>query len=1155
MNKHSIGGKNNTNNYKHILRVMRITVFMFFFSIMFSHAATSHSQEIALSLHLKSTTIKEACKEIEKQTGLVFVFADNAEEAAVRKVNIRANSQTISNILDDLLSNSGLKYKILDKQVVVYKEDRKIDALAIKDVILGEIVQQQKKTITGNITDKNGAPIIGANIVEKGTTNGTITDVDGNFTLTVDESASLQISYIGYLSQEIKIAGKAKIDLTLIEDLKGLEEVVVVGYGTQKKVTLTGAISAITSENIVTTKNENVQNALTGKIPGLRVVQKTSEPGVFSNAFDIRGFGAPLIIIDGVSRSNIARLDPNDIESISILKDASAAIYGIRAANGVVLVTTKSGKSGAPELQYSAYTGWQRPSGLPKNVGAADWMELVNEKFLHSVTNESQPPYSQEQIDEYRNGTKQSVDWFPHVIQNTAPQTQHNLSISGGTDKINYFISMGYLYQEGFIKSKDLNFRKYNVRSNITAKITNNLKAALKISGIYDSRNQPSSGSITEVFKTLWRMDPVRPVYANDNPEYLTWLNESPNPVAIANSSMSGYTKDNTRWFQSSFDLTYDVPYIQGLSLKGQFSYDYRTISNKDYRKQYTVYEYSPVSETYKSYLYDSPSTVRREFTENPTSLLQGSINYSRTFNAKHNLSALLLYEEQLREGDNFYAMRELSIEGLDQLYAGNALNQIGNMGTGGLFKLVNKSYIGKLNYDFASKYITEFSFRYDGSSKFPKNKQWGFFPAASAGWRVSEENFMKNAESLSFIDNLKIRGSYGIMGDEDASTYQFISGYTYPANVGRNNNGLQGGYVFNGNFITAVDFKNLPNNNITWYEVATTNFGVDIDLWNGQLGTQVDVFKRKREGLLATRRLSLPGSLGAPLPQENMNSDEVRGIELSLSHRNRIGEVNYNLSGNVSYTRIRWLQFDQAEAGNSYRNWTDGVSNRYKDIWWANEYIGQFQTYDEIYNSNINYGGGNIGTLPGDYKYSDWNGDGIIDANDNHPVAISNGVPKIYYGFNISANYKGFDLDLLFQGTEMVNVQYTQQLARPLMYNGALEMFLDRWRPTDPTSDPYDPNTAWTKGYYAYTGTEASGTRAIQDASYLRLKSIEMGYTIPKRLVEKIGLKNLRIYSNGYNLLTFTKIQYLDPEHPSETNGYIYPLNKTINIGINATF
>lgn len=1146
----------------HLKRIMKLSIFLFFCFVCSAIAKDANSQNMRITLNKQNVTIREILEDIEQQTEYLFIYNKHNVNTQ-RKVSLTVSNKPVTQILSELFQNTDISYILEGKHIVLTtKNEGKTEILN---------TQQNKRIVTGIVKDKLGETVIGANISVKGTTIGTITDIDGKFSIEVPEGALIQVSYIGFLSQEFPIGNKNTFDIVLQEDTQNLQEVVVVGYGTQKKVTLTGAVSAVNTDDLIATKTENIQNALTGKIPGVRVVQKTSEPGVFSNAFDIRGFGTPLIVIDGIPRDNYQRLDPNDIESISVLKDASAAIYGVRAANGVVLITTKKGKEGKLELNYSGNYGIQTPSGLPKTVGAVDWLTLMNEKAMHSATNTAPPPYTQEYRNEYRNGARKSTDWYPAVIQNSAPQTQHNLSASGSTDKIDYFISMGYLYQEGFFKSGDLNYERYNVRSNVTAKISKYLTAELKISGILDERQQPGINGSREIFKSLWRMDPIRSIYANDNPQYLGYIPNVINPIALSNSGISGYKKSKNNWFQGSFGLTYDIPFIKGLTAKGVFSYDYRTETTKTYKKNFNLYEYDEATDTYKSHINQNPPTLNRTFSEAPNTLLQISLNYNRTFAEKHNIGALILFEEQTKSGDNFYAQRDLVLSGLDELLGGGTNNQIGNMNANGLFKTRNKGFVGRLNYDYNSKYIAEVSFRYDGSSKFPKGKQWGFFPAVSAGWRLSEENFIKNNENLSFINNLKLRASYGVMGDDGASSYQFISGYTFPQPAGGNNVDLQGGYVFGGDFAPSVGYKNLPNNNITWYEVKTANIGFDADLWNGLFGIQLDIFNRKRDGLLATRRLSLPGTLGAALPQENMNSDRVRGLEVALNHRNKIGEFTYQIGGNISFTKMKWLDYDQAEAGNSYDYWRNTKGNRNPNIAWGLDYEGQFQNYDDIYGCFINHGeSGNNYKLPGDYKYSDWNGDGVINDDDRHPIGSNfrdwdadgvvddnqSVVPNIYYGIDLSGAYKGFDLNLMFQGAASVWMSYPEQLSMPLMWDGnALEYFTDRWHPVDPMADPYNPSTQWVSGYYSYTAnTRAKGKRNMQNASYLRLKTIELGYTFPKAWVNKLGIQNLRVYVNGYNLLTITGVKNLDPEKPGDENGYLYPLNKTYNFGLNIT-
>lgn len=1004
-----------------------------------------------------------------------------------------------------------------------------------------------KGTVVDNIT---GESIIGATVTEKNTTNATVTNIDGGFSLNVHSGAILEISYVGY--KNVDILAKDGLIVRMQEVTESLNEVVVVGYGTQKKGSLTGAISAISAEDIVTTKNENVQNMLTGKIAGVRIVQNTAEPGEFNNSFDIRGMGAPLIIVDGIPRDNMSRIDPQDIENISVLKDASAAIYGVRAANGVVLITTKRGKKGSISMEYNGNYGLQFPSGSPKSALAADAMTILNEKKMHNVNGGSRR-FSDEEIEAYRNGTKASTDWYDAIMSSNAPQTQHSLSLNGGTEKIKFYTSLGYNFQQSFIKSKDIYYEKFNMRSNITAKPTKNLTVEANMSGIIEN-NHKSNYDTHWIIRCMQRSPSYFPIYANNNPDYLFDTRVDDNPYAQSHKSYVGYRRFKTKWIQTSASATYDIPWINGLSLKGLMSYDYQENNNKTYWNQFYTYSYDEASDTYNGTSHNGPNRIRRQVFFRQSFLYQLSLQYQNLIAEKHNIAALFLIEGRERKGDNFYAQRNLSMP-LPYLFAGDTKDQQGNMysGQNDVYHINNLSYIGRLNYDFMSKYLLEFSFRYDGSSMFAPDKRWGFFPAASAGWRISEEDFWKNSK-MSFINNFKLRVSYGKLGDDTAAAYQYISGYNYPA--GGRSYQSPGGYIFDGSFVNASANKGIPNPNITWYTAKTFDVGVDVDVASGLFGASFDFFNRLRDGLLATRATSLPIIVGASLPQENINSDQTLGFELELRHRNHINDFNYQVSGNMAFTRNKYRHQDHGAYGNSYDEWRHNNENRYADIWWGYAKGGRFTSYESIANSTIY---ANRATLPGDYIYKDWNGDGIISDLDKHPIAFS-GVPKINFGLTLSAQWRGFDFSALFQGALKKSINYVEILAEPAWgddNSGTLAFFLDRWHPVDPHANPYNTNTEWTAGSYAYSGTVADENSLFRifNTNYMRLKNIELGYTLPEHLTNKIGLQNVRLYLNGYNLLTFCSMKYIDPEHTNDMWGCSYPLNKSMNFGVNIKF
>lgn len=1102
-----------------------------------------------ISLNEKNTPLASVFKQIRKQTGYYIFYKDEVlKQAGNPKITIQVNNVTVEEALSQCLSNLPLTYSIVEKTIIVKP---KSDPPAVAET------PAPRATITGVIKDENGNPLPGVSIRNKRTGGGTSTDAEGKFSITAELNDVLVITYIGYESQQVTVTSlQQQIDVTMKVSASELESTVVVAYGSQKRKAVTNAVSSVASEEIVTTKNENVQNMLTGKVAGLNVVQNTAEPGSFNNSINIRGLGEPLVVIDGVPRDNMTRIDPNEIESVSVLKDAAAAMYGVRAANGVILITTKRGKKGTLQLNYSGNFGLQFPSGMPKPLDAIGYMTLVNQQQLHNV-NGGQITYTPEDFEDYRSGAKKSYDWYNAVVAKSFEQTQHNLSATGGNENTTYFLSLGYTYQNGMLKSNDLNYKRYNVRSNITSNLTKNLTVDLNLNGIFDTKNQPWEDAWW-IIRSIWRQNPLDPFYANEDPDRpFQGSVDGTNPISLSNSAMTGYKTYNNRWFQSSINITYKIPYIQGLSARAMYSYDYRVSENKLFQKEYNQYTYDEASDSYTRFVRNSPNSIRREYIARPSMLSQLSLNYDQTFGS-HHVSALALYEESSRQSDNFYGFRQLSLP-VDQLLAGNALNQLTYADTADLFKFTNRALVGRLNYSFQSKYLAEVSFRYDGSSRFPTSGRWGFFPAASVGWRISEENFWKNTEALSFINSFKVRASYGKLGDDKDARYQFLSGYYYPA--AGDNNRLPPGSVFDGNFVNSLQSTGIPNPGITWYESKTFDVGLDAEAWNGLLGVTVDFFNRDRSGLLWTRDLSLPGVVGADLPQENLNSDRTQGFDLEVNHRNRLGDFSYFAKAIFSYSRRQIRYFERARAGNSYLNWyNDGnngnLNNRWAGVYWGYGDAGRFTSFEDIYNVKIAQ---DRGWLPGDYIMEDWNGDGQISELDIHPIGYS-GIPLIQYGLTLGGSYKGFDLNLLLQGAAKANVAYFEQLNTPLWgsnRSSALEQFMDNWHPADPNADPYDPNTVWVSGRFPYTGTVPPTNSVVnmQNAAYIRLKTVELGYTLPSTILSRIGVKGVRVYVNGYNLVTLTKLKYLDPEHPSDTYGYLYPLNKSVSGGINVNF
>ena len=1020
----------------------------------------------------------------------------------------------------------------------------------------GAAEMMQQKKITGTVKDNSGNPVPGATIIVKGTTNGTTTDADGNYSINIATSnAVIAFSFVGMKTVEVKAGNQTSIDAVLVDESIGLDEVVAVGYGTQKRATLTGAVASVRNEELTITKNENVVNMLTGKLPGVRVVQKSSAPGDYNTLIDIRGMGTPLFVIDGVTRDQgyFARMDPQEIESISVLKDGSAAVYGLRAANGVMLITTKSGTSqnGKVDITYSGNYAAQQFLYVPHGTNAQDYMTLRNESTWQNFNNNylvrQNPMFTQVQMQPYIDG-KPSYDWMNAVFNKTSPQQQHNVSINGGTDKLRYFVSLAYAQQEGSYKGGGFNDDKWNFRSTVDAQITSRLKAKVSIGAILDKKTSPT-GTGWSTFKAAWLMRPDAPIYANDNPLYLNGdaglLYDGHNMVAEVSTDKVGYDISNTRRLNGTMQLSYDIPGIKGLSAKGSYDYAMSLPDYTTFKSTYPLYVYNPGTDIYTPSTKNSPSTIQRGANFNFDTDMQLGLYYNNKF-GKHNLNSFLIFEEAYSSWDNFSAYRELMIAS-EYLFAGEDLNQRALGGLPG--DRLSQSVIGSLTYDFSGKYLFDFKFRYDGSSRFPEGSQWGFFPSFSAGWRLSEENFIK--DNIAVISNLKLRASYGEMGDDgSASNYPPILGYGLSNNVG---------WMFNNVMNAGVLAQAIPNPNLTWYKIKMYNIALDFGVFENKLNGTFELYKRDRSGLLATSAEVVPGTVGASLPQANLNADRNFGWELSLDYRNKFRDFSYSLGGQISGTRSMRTEWLEGVANNQYDYWRNRTSGRYNNIWWGNESDHMFTSLEEIRNYKLPMG---QGSTPGDWILNDWNEDGTVNADDTHPIATS-GLPLFNYGINMGVSWKNFDLAAVFQGAYGIYAQYGELLASPLAFGGqnTLSYFLDRWRPADTNADYFSTATQWIQGYYPVTGHDGrnTGTNLVQNASYMRLKTLEIGYTLPNNLLSKAGIKNLRVYLSGYNLLTFTGLANVDPERAGAdptTNSvpyvdyYSYPVNKTYTLG-----
>ena len=1111
----------------YVSRILRTTAIFFFACNMYVQAEVVNTQDMRITLKKSNVKLENVLNDIESQTKMLFIY--NKGVNVDKMVSLKVKDSSLEDVLYRLFGNS-ISYKVEGSYIVLSPKITEKNSS-----------QQTTKIIKGTIADESGEPIIGANIIEKGTQNGTISDADGHFTLEIKNNATLIISFIGYKTKEFVAGNVSSINIKLSEDTETLSEVVVVGYGVQKRASVTGSVASIQAKDITTVKTANVTNTLAGKLPGLRAVQRSGAPGDDAASIDIRGFGSALVIVDGVER-DFKQLDANDIESISILKDASAAVYGFKGANGVILVTTKKGQIGKPKIDYNGYVGIQNITRYPELLNGYEYATLYNEAQQNvGIT----APYSNEDLDRFKQGIG-TTDWYEEVIRKTSPNMYHNLSISGGAEKIKYYFSLGYTDQEGIYKSKDYSFKKYNVRSNISAEIVKGFTVDLQLSGRLDTRNKPYEAD--PITRSIQMAKPVNAIYANNNENYWSNPGDKGNPVQLSNIDNIGYDRRDRREFNGSITFNWEIPWLKGLSAKTLLAYDYNNQYTRQWYKEYYEYAYN---QSTKAYNVTGSHTISELTTQSDNYFKpngQISLNYKNTF-GKHDIGVLALWEFYNDRTDWVKAYRQFTVGAIDQMGAGDKTN-ISNDGNASVS--AHEGLVGRINYAYANKYLAEFSFRYDGSYKFDPDKRWGFFPAASLGWRISEEDFFK--EALPMFSNFKIRGSYGKVGDEgDFAAYQYLTGYTYPS----------GNYVLGSSGLSnGAKDKGMPNTNLTWYKSTTANVGFEASLISGLITTEFDYFIRKRDGLLATRQLSLPTTFGQTLPQENLNSDKTKGFEIVLGHHNKINGFTYDIKANFSTTRIYNRHIERAASSNMYDDWRNNGNDRYQNIQWGKKVIGQFQSYDEILNAPIQDNNGNKSLMPGDLRFEDVNNDGIIDDKDNKPIGHGN-TPRMYYGLNLSGEYKGFDLTVFFQGAAGHEVFISGDVMSPFIQQGlgnGFAIWLDRWH----RENPSDMNSKWIPGYMpalrptGFSANESNNTWTMHKANYLRLKTLELGYTFPKKWVGNLGIDKLRIYLNSFNMLTFTSregiMKYMDPEN-SEGSLRYYPQMKTFNFGVNLTF
>lgn len=1069
----------------------------------------------SISLKMNNVSVKKAMTELQAKSGYSFVYIAGDVDTN-RTVSVNANE--LKDAVAQILKGQNVSYEIQGKNIVVKKGNQRRTTTV-------------RQKISGSVKDVNGDPIIGATVMEGGTTNGTITDFDGNFVLEVADGAELDISYIGYQTQKLKAQSGKLLVVTLKEDAEILDEVVVVGYGTQKKVSVTGAMASTKGSDLSKVPATNITNTLAGRLPGLISYNRSGEPGYDDAGLLIRGASttgdsSPLIVVDGVAdrAGSLGRLDPNDIESITILKDASAAIYGSRAANGVILVTTKRAKSEKFTVSYNGNVGISSPTILPDMCDSWQYAELINE-----ITPGT---YSDEAIQKFKDGSDPvnypNVNAFD-ILLKQAVQTQHNVSASAGGKYVSFYASLGYKYQDNYYKNSASNYSQYNFRTNIDFTPHKDVKIGLNVAFRQEDRNSPITGS-EDIWRYLIKYNPMVNIwFPGTNYGNVSSKQDNFSP-ATGLDGTTGYQRDRQSYLNADLTLHWDLPWItEGLSIDAGLYVGRADAFYKKFEKKYYMYEQSGDEYIAKE---QGSNILDQNMNQTLGITMNARLNYKRTFNEVHNLNVFVAYEQYQSRYDYMQARRQDFIStAIDEIFAGD-INSATNDGKAS--ETARMNYFGRLDYDYAGKYLFQFNWRYDGSENFPAGKRFGFFPGVSVGWRVSEEKFWK--ENVSWMDYLKVRASWGQMGNDKVDAFQFLTAYTF------DNPAILGGGIESGLWLLRT-----ANPNITWEVANTYNVGIETRFLK-YFNFEADFFKTKRNNILATRNAAIPEYAGLTLPDENIGVCSNIGTELTLGFSKQLNkDWSIMASGNFTYNHSTIDFIDEPEGTLPWQKRTGLSIGTDGDMYLMYEADGIFRTQEEL-DSYPHLAEARVG----DVRFKDVNGDKVIDGNDkvrqDKPA-----IPRIMYGINLGVNYRNWSLSMLFQGAAQV-WQYTFMEAGTIG-NFTKDFYENRW--TEDNINAEYPRT-YNRDATVTGGGNYRNTFWLNNASYLRLKSIELAYDLPKSWLKNTPISAVRLSLSGYNLFTITGIRNIDPETQENSQGWAAwntPQSKVYNFGINVTF
>ncbi len=994
----------------------------------------------------------------------------------------------------------------------------------------------QDNVITGRVTDSTGNPLQGVSVTVEGKKTGVFTNDQGSFVLRdVAEGATLIFSHIGYIDQYVALSGRTTVDVEMQVNTSGLGEVLVVGYGTQKKATATGAISMVKGDMLQQSPAVNFTNTLAGRLPGLIAMNNSGEPGRDNATIRIRGANtlgdnSALIVVDGIVGRDMASIRPEDVESVTVLKDASGAIYGARAANGVILITTKRGKTGKPEVTANVNYGISSPTVIPEMADAATYATMVNE--IEDYAGRAHV-YTAEEIEKYRDGSEPwlypDTDWFGAVFRKTTPQTRSDISIRGGSEAIRYFVSGGYSLQDAIYKNSSSKFTQANFRANLDAKVSPYISIGIDLSGSQENRNFAAN-------PFAYMLNRSKPMFIASYPgnKPAAGYQAGQSPVALVSDDI-GYDRRISYNLLSNARLTVNIPWISGLSVTTNLSYDKMINNGKLWRKPYMLYSWDrqtfdangePVVSGALDGPYATPE-LNQNFSDGYRTTLNGLVNYNKTF-GDHQLKLLAGVEKITGGSMDLSAFRRGFVStAIDQMFAGGDPDK-DNGGRATVDARLN--YFGRVNYDYKQKYLLEFVWRYDGSYIFPDVQRFGFFPGASAGWILSEESFWSGIAGV--VNYFKVTGSWGQTGNDRIEPYQYLSSYSFANQP----------FILNESLLTkALNELRVANPGVTWEVANQTNVGFESQFMNGALQLSANYFYNLRSNILAFRNASVPATSGLSLPRENIGRVANRGFEVELAYRGGSGDFNYRISANAALAKNKILFWDETPGVPEYQQSTGKPMNA--GLYYIS--LGVFKNQEEV--DRLPHW---PGAQPGDLIFKDVNEDGAINGLDLVRYEKTD-LPTFTGGFTVDLSYKNFFLSMLLQGATGAVRSYS--LESGLIGNFLAADAYGRWTPDNPNADK--PRT-WNTGGYYWTSAVSGGTWGINNTywlknnDYLRLKNLQLGYNLPSHWTSKAGLKNATVYFTGLNLLTFTSFHSFDPE----TVGTVYPLSKVYNFGIKLT-